>query len=83
VWAAYLSHITCCPFARIFGAIPPEQIAKQTYRSEGEWRTTELRTYLWKLYEKVNKSEFVDPLMVKEGEFFVETYDSFMHSPMF
>jgi hypothetical protein len=25
----------------------------------------------------------VDPLMVKEGEFFVETYDSFMHSPMF
>lgn len=30
-----------------------------------------VRTYLWKLYNKIDKSDFIDKLMIKENEYHV------------
>jgi hypothetical protein len=64
----------------LLGEIEDQYIEKKTYRSEGKWRTTALRTYLWRMYTKIDQNDFVDQLMTKKGEHFVESYDVFIET---
>lgn len=65
-----MSHIRCCPSVSVFGEVSNTDIEKQTYRSEAPWRTSSLKTYLWKIYRKVEIRDFIDPLK-DNGQFFV------------
>lgn len=52
----------------LYGQMDERVLKQLKYRSEGDWRTTALRTYLYKLYNKIDsENEFVDKLMPKQG----------------
>lgn len=51
----------------IIGELDLKNFEKQTYRMGERWRTTALRTYLHKIYQKIDQKDFIDPLMTKTG----------------
>ena len=70
VWSLYLNfiyskHWMVNPISPIHGQVRPLIIEEQVYRISDEWRTAHLRTYLWKLYEKVDANDFVDKANIK------------------
>jgi glycosyltransferase involved in cell wall biosynthesis len=71
LWSAFLDFIiyypgSCCPRAPIYGDFPAEVYEKKTYRN-AEWRTTHLRTYLWKLYSKIDSNDYIDEINIRKG----------------
>lgn len=44
-----------------FGPLDKDLVDKKLYRTADVWRTTELRSFKKKLYDKIDKSDFVNP----------------------
>lgn len=65
-WSVYLSFLEggekCNPAPRLVGPVPEDVLLNQKYRYSDDWRTTHLRTYLKKLYDKMNPEDLVDKL---------------------
>ncbi len=81
VWQAYTTNIAFwyIPFIAETGQIPEKVFDNQRYL--GYWRTTEVRTFLWKFYDKIDVNDMIDPIMPR-GEFYTEAYDNYMHLGM-
>ena len=57
------------------GPIPLEILKQGNYRTESIWKTGHLRTFLRKLYLKIDEKDFLD----EHGLFYKWKSDAFMH----
>ena len=78
LWAAYFNSIFWeegQPKPASEGGIPQAVLEKGNYRTEEIWKTGHLRTFLRKLYMKIDGRDFMD----EEGRFYQWKSDAFMH----
>ena len=62
----------------LIGQIPDEVFESNSYRTSLLWKTTALRTYLRKLFMKIDPDDFKD----KNDNFFIEKHDTFIMYPL-
>ena len=78
LWAVYFNNIFWeekQPKLASEGGIPQTILDKGNYRTEDIWKTGHLRTFLRKLYMKIDEHDFID----EDGHFYQWKSDAFMH----
>lgn len=69
IWSLFLNYVGIrypfIPYTSIYGGVDQKVIEKQTFREIDVFRTTHLRTYLHKLYSKIDPKDFIDVTNIK------------------